>query len=105
MIGLVRVLLSWNEPTFFLLRIRDRKGWVLRLLLFLAIAAAMGFGFYADFRWGKGPARRWGPLGATLMSVVCALVITGAWEFKDYRRDVSITAGEVNVTGHGGHFM
>jgi hypothetical protein len=58
-----RVLLSWNEPRFFLLRIRGRKGWMLRLLLFLAIAAAMGFGFYADFRWGKGPARSWGVLG------------------------------------------
>jgi hypothetical protein len=52
-------LLSWKEPPFFVMQFRDRKGWALRLLFAIVIFAVMLFGFYADRKWGQGPAKRW----------------------------------------------
>src|SRR5688500_17690244 len=36
----------WNEPWFFQQRIRTAKGWVLCLLLLLAVASAVGAAMY-----------------------------------------------------------
>ena len=65
--------LRWQEPWFFSLRMRDRRGWQRKAWLIVAIFIAMLLGWYLDQKYGKGP--RFELTVAVVMSVGIAVFV------------------------------
>jgi hypothetical protein len=65
--------LRWQEPWFFSLRMRDRRGWQRKGWLIVAVFVAMMVGWYLDQRYGKG--LRIGLTGATFLCIGIAVVV------------------------------
>lgn len=75
--------ISWSEPWFFLLRIREPGGWLRRGLLALAIAVVM---FVAMYYFGQQPSIPIMLLG----SVGAGLVLVAAMDLPNIQRDVTV---------------
>src|SRR5438093_9002384 len=65
--------LRWQEPWFFSLRMRDRRGWQRKGYLIAAIFVAMMIGWYLDQRYGKG--LRIGLTGAIILCLGIAVFV------------------------------
>jgi len=92
--------LRWQEPPFFSLRMRDRRGWQRKGWLILAVFVAMMTGWYLDQRYGKG--LRIGLGGAILMNIGIAV-------FVGFLSDIGISDVQANDQGiaraHYGHAL
>jgi hypothetical protein len=65
--------LRWQEPWFFSLRMRDRRGWWRRVWLIAVVFVAMMVGWYLDQQYGKG--LRIGLAGAVVMCLSIAVFV------------------------------
>ena len=75
----VRQQLRWQEPWFFSLRMRDRRGWQRKGWLIVAIFVAMMVGWYLDQRYGKG--LRIGLMGAIILCLGIAVFVSSGKPF------------------------
>ncbi len=75
--------ISWSEPWFFLLRIREPGGWLRRGLLALAIAVVM---FAVMYYFGQQPSV---PM-MLLTSLGAGLVLVAALDLPNIQRDVTV---------------
>jgi hypothetical protein len=77
--------ISWSEPWFFLLRIRERPGWIKRLILALVIALVM---FVAMFFGGRHAALG---LPQTIgLALLCGFTLVLLFDVPNLQRDVTI---------------
>ena len=82
--------MKWQEPWFFSMRMRDRRGWRRKGWLVLAIFAAMMIGWYFDQKFGK--ALQIGILGGSLFSFGTAI-------FVGFLSDLTLAQVSINNTG------
>lgn len=82
--------LRWREPWLFSLRMRDRRAWLRKLWLIIAVFAAMLAGWYLDQRYGKGP--RMGFVGGVMMSIGIAV-------FVGFLTDLGLSEVQANDEG------
>lgn len=87
--------ISWKEPVFFVLKMRDRRGWLLRLLLAGGIAAVM----FVAMLFDKRPFPVWQSLPASLG---IGLFLAAVPDFPNYQRDVTIFDDRLSCMGVGG---
>jgi len=78
--------MSWSEPYFFLLRIREGKSWLKRGLLVLGIAALM----FGATQINQKQAQKLGLLGALGISLAAGLVLVAYLDCGNIQRDVTI---------------
>lgn len=76
--------ISWSEPWFFLISIREVWGWRRRILLAIAIAALM---FVGTYFFGGG---RFGLPESIGISIVCGLVLVSLLDVGNLQREVTI---------------
>jgi hypothetical protein len=76
--------ISWNEPWFFLVRIRDKSGWRMRILLALGIAIAM---FIASHFSKPGQLGIAGKIG---VSLAAGLFIMAVPDIRNCQREVTV---------------
>jgi hypothetical protein len=96
-----RPLLRWNEPILFEARTRDRRGWMRRGLLALAIFAAMMAAFAAQERWGRrGP--KFSLAFGVAMSAVVGLFLTSLLDAPGLNREVTIDGERISSFGNAG---
>src|SRR5262245_59642621 len=94
-------LLRWNEPVLFEVRTRDRRGWMRRGLLALAIFAAMMAAFVAQDRWGKrGP--KFSLAGGLAMSALIGLFLTSVLDAPGLNKEVTIDGERISSFGNAG---
>lgn len=82
--------MKWQEPWFFSMRMRDRRGWRRKCWLILAVFAAMMIGWYLDQRIGK--ALQIGLLGGSIFSLGIAI-------FVGFLSDLTFT--EISLSNEG----
>ena len=76
--------ISWNEPWFFLIRIREAWGWRRRILLAVVISALM---FVATNFFGGG---RFGLPGSIGISLAAGFVLVALLDVSNIQRDVTV---------------
>jgi hypothetical protein len=77
--------ISWNEPWFFLIRIREAWGWRRRLLLAIGISVVM---FLAIYFFGGGDQR--GLPGTIGISLAAGFVIVALMDVGNIQREVTV---------------
>lgn len=93
--------ISWSEPWFFLLRIREARQWRGRLLLAIGISVVM---FLAMYFFGAG---RQGLPGMIGISLAAGFVLVALMDARNLQRDVTVKEDCIivgNSFGHGGWF-
>ena len=90
--------ISWSEPWFFLLRIREPWGWRRCLLLALGISVLMFLAIFF-FAPGKGLASTIG------ISLLCGVVLVAALDLVNIQRDVTVNDDCIIVNSTGGRWF
>ena len=76
--------ISWNEPWFFLVRIRTARGWLPRIATAIVVVAVM---FLATYFYDNA---RFGLVEAILLSLACGLVVVLLLDKGNIQREVSV---------------
>ncbi|MDG1893465.1 MAG: hypothetical protein P8J37_01015 [Fuerstiella sp.] len=76
--------ISWNEPWFFLVRIRTARSWMPRMATAFVVMAVM---FLATYFFDNG---RFALVEAALLSLVCGLVVLLLLDKGNVQREVSV---------------
>ncbi len=76
--------ISWNEPWFFLIRIRTARGWLPRIATAIVVLAVM---FLATCFFDNG---RFGLVEAILLSLACGLAVVLLLDKGNIQREVSV---------------
>lgn len=90
--------ISWSEPWFFLLRIREPWGWRRCLLLALGISILMFLAIYFF-----APAR--GLTSAIGISLLCGFVLVAALDLVNIQREVTVKEDCIIVNSTGGRWF
>lgn len=89
---------QWDEPVFFVLRLRTRKSWMLRGVCALVIALIMLVAII-------GFDRRQRPIGQTItISLLAGVVLTLLPDVRFFQRNISINKEDVTCFANAGHF-
>jgi hypothetical protein len=89
--------ISWNEPWFFLIRIREAWGWRRRLLLAIGISAVM---FLAIYFFGAGQRGLPGTIG---ISLAAGFVLVALFDVGNIQREVTVKEDCIIVNSAVGH--
>lgn len=81
--------MSWNEPYFFLIKLREPWGWGRRAILGLVIFLVM---FLAIHFTGR---QRMGTAQAVLLSLACGAVLVALLDVGNIQREVTITEDSI----------
>jgi hypothetical protein len=94
--------INWAEPWFFLVRIRERPGWIKRLGAAAAISIVMFLGIYFGGRHAN-----WSVAAIIGLSVLCGIVLVALPDVANLQRDVTIHDDRIivgNSFGRGNNF-
>jgi len=89
-------LISWSEPWFFLLRIRESRTWLMQLLLALTVGAIL-FSTLFFFGWGREEV-----VGAIAVSLGSGFVIAALLDMNKIQRDVTVRNDYIMVGSSAG---
>src|SRR5262245_27053539 len=89
-------LLSWNEPWFFVIRLRERRGWINRALLALGIAALMFLAIYLTRKPQIGTGK------AVVIALVVGVLCTVLLDAANIQREVTIKENGIHYQSAAG---
>ncbi|MEZ6132280.1 MAG: hypothetical protein R3C59_26765 [Planctomycetaceae bacterium] len=90
-------LISWNEPWFFLIRIRTLKGWLWRIAIAIAVAVTM---FVAMYFLDNG---RFGLTEAVAVALACGGLILLLLDRGNIQREVTVKDDCIIVNSASGN--
>src|SRR5262245_41825551 len=83
-------LMSWNEPLFFVIRLRERAGWIRRALLALGIVAVMFLAIYFSRKPQIGIGKAIG------ISLAAGVFLVALLDVANIQREVTIKEDGIN---------